>query len=158
MLPALAEHDLSAFGEALYEFNRLVGESFRPVQGGTYSHPGSEELVSFIRKQGVAGTGQSSWGPALFAVVGDSAQAEDLARRLEQRFAFGPGEVLVTQAANRGVAVTGLIYRFAKRKIGILIPSERDAKQQQAPLRPPAHVLHAAVSAAPPASAFPPGA
>jgi beta-ribofuranosylaminobenzene 5'-phosphate synthase len=102
MLPALVESDLSSFGEALYEFNRLVGESFQPVQGGIYSHSDSEEVVSFLRQQGIRGTGQSSWGPALFAVVGDSEQAEDLARRLRQRFALEPEEVLVTRAANRG--------------------------------------------------------
>src|SRR5262245_50508535 len=38
MLPALHEHDLAAFGEAVFEFNRRVGEMFRPWQGGGYAH------------------------------------------------------------------------------------------------------------------------
>src|SRR5207244_3042946 len=45
LLPALHERDLPAFGEALYEFNRRVGEVFRPWQGGVYAHPQSEALV-----------------------------------------------------------------------------------------------------------------
>jgi beta-RFAP synthase len=106
MLPALGEHDLPAFGEALYEFNRLVGEAFRPVQGGTYAHPGGEEVVRFLRGRGVRGVGQSSWGPALFAVTADAPQAEDLARQLRQRFGFSPDEVLVAAAANEGAQVS----------------------------------------------------
>jgi beta-ribofuranosylaminobenzene 5'-phosphate synthase len=107
MLPALMENDLPAFGEALFEFNRLVGEAFRPVQGGPYAHPRLEEMVTFVHRQGVHGVGQSSWGPALFAVAGDVAQAEDLARDLRQRFHLEAGEVLVSAAANEGASVTG---------------------------------------------------
>ena len=60
MLPALLERDLTAFGEALYEFNARVGEAFAPVQGGVYAHPRLTELVAFIRTQGTRGVGQSS--------------------------------------------------------------------------------------------------
>src|SRR5439155_19963339 len=68
MLPALAEHDLPAFGEALYDFNRRVGEMFAPWQSGVYAHPQTTELIAWLRQQGVRGVGQSSWGPAVFAV------------------------------------------------------------------------------------------
>jgi beta-RFAP synthase len=105
LLPAVAEGDLRAFGEALYEFNHLVGEAFRPVQGGTYAHPGGEEVVAFLRGRGVRGAGQSSWGPALFGVTQGAAEAEEVAGRLRQRFGLGPGEVHVTTAANGGAEV-----------------------------------------------------
>ena len=39
MLPALVERDFDSFGEALYDFNRRVGEMFRPWQGDLYAHP-----------------------------------------------------------------------------------------------------------------------
>src|SRR5262249_12209712 len=81
MLPALHERDLSGFGEALYEFNRRVGEMFRRWQGGTYAHAETAALVEYIRGQGVPGTGQSSWGPAVFAVT-DVERAGVLAERL----------------------------------------------------------------------------
>jgi beta-RFAP synthase len=102
MLPALAERDLRGFGEALYDFNRRVGEAFRPVQGGTYAHPPAAEVAAFVRGQGVPGVGQSSWGPALFAVSGDAERAADLRRRLCERFGLADAEVLVTAACNRG--------------------------------------------------------
>ena len=80
MLPALAERDLEAFGEAVYDFNRRVGEVFRPVQGGTYAHPRTAEVVAWLRQQGVRGVGQSSWGPAVFAAVEEEREAEAVAR------------------------------------------------------------------------------
>ena len=76
MLPALAEHDLEAFGEALYDFNCRAGEPFAPVQGGVYAGPRIAEVVAFVRQQGVRGVGQSSWGPTVFAVTEDEAGAE----------------------------------------------------------------------------------
>jgi beta-RFAP synthase len=105
MLPALRQEDLHAFGEALFEFNRTVGVAFRAVQGGVYAHPRAETLVSFLRGQGVRGVGQSSWGPALFAIVGDADQARHLARQLESRFTLTAEELLVTEACNQGARV-----------------------------------------------------
>ena len=62
-------------------------------------------MVAFVRRQGISGVGQSSWGPAIFAIVPDPERAEDLARRLEGEFALTQGEIVVTAAANRGAAV-----------------------------------------------------
>lgn len=105
MLPALLERDLGAFGEALYEFNARAGTAFAPVQGGTYASPQVAELVAWLRQQGVAGVGQSSWGPGVFAVVGDEDRANALAAGIRRQFSVGPGQVLVTGAANEGAAV-----------------------------------------------------
>jgi beta-ribofuranosylaminobenzene 5'-phosphate synthase len=105
LLPALLEHNLAAFGEALHEFNARAGEPFAAVQGGTYASPRVAELVTWLRQQGVAGTGQSSWGPTVFAVAGDEDQANHLAASIRRRFPTGPGQVLVTEAANEGAAV-----------------------------------------------------
>src|SRR5262249_22007345 len=82
MLPALAERDAEAFGEALFEFNALAGQLFAPVQGGTYADARVEELVAYCRRQGVRGVGQSSWGPAVFAVAADATRADHLAGRV----------------------------------------------------------------------------
>jgi beta-RFAP synthase len=105
LLPGVAEHDLGAFGEALYEFNVRVGEAFAAVQGGVYAGPRVAEVVAFVRGQGVRGVGQSSWGPTVFAVVADEEQAAHLAGRVRDRFALGPEEVLVTAACNHGATV-----------------------------------------------------
>ena len=102
MLPALLEHDVKIFGEALYEFNVRVGEMFAPIQGGVYSAATVAELVGFLRGEGVAGVGQSSWGPAVFAVVGDVDRASQLAQVLRNCFVGTGRRVLITSGFNRG--------------------------------------------------------
>lgn len=99
ILPALVEQDIASFGEALYEFNRRVGELFQSLQGGVYGNAQTAEIVSFLRRQGIHGVGQTSWGPTAYAIV-DQNQAPDLAARLRKQFTST--EVLTTPAANQG--------------------------------------------------------
>jgi beta-RFAP synthase len=104
MLPALVQRDLQTFGEALYEFNVRVGEMFAPVQGGIYSSSIVGEIVNFVRRQNVPGVGQSSWGPAVYAVVGDTERADQLASQLREHFPLATS-VFVTKAMNQGAIV-----------------------------------------------------
>src|SRR5207245_602465 len=93
------------FGEALYDFNRRVGEMFRPWQGDLYAHPRVGELVAAIRGTALArGVGQSSWGPTVFAVAAPGAAAE-LCAWLAREQGCRPDELVVTAAANQGAVV-----------------------------------------------------
>ena len=103
MLPAIAGNDLEAFGEALYDFNRRAGEWFRPWQGGTYSHPRVAELVAALRRAGVKGCGQSSWGPAVFAVVASDEHAVEVEQRLIEEGAASAEEITVARASRGAV-------------------------------------------------------
>lgn len=98
LLPALAERDLPVFGEALYELNRKVGELFSSVQGGVYSHPLTAEIVAYLRQNGVAGVGQSSWGPTTFAIV-RAEQANAWRDRIIHRFALSADEIVIATAS-----------------------------------------------------------
>jgi beta-ribofuranosylaminobenzene 5'-phosphate synthase len=69
LLPALVAVDLDLFGEALYEFNAAAGDAFAAVQGGRYASPAVADCVARLRGLGVRGVGQSSWGPAVFAIA-----------------------------------------------------------------------------------------
>ncbi len=100
LLPALAERDLPAFGEALHVFNRRVGAMFSPWQGGVYSHPVVGELIAWLRKEGVRGVGQSSWGPAVFAIERAEVLERVRSRFLEQT--MPPCDMLMCNAANHG--------------------------------------------------------
>jgi beta-RFAP synthase len=82
LLPALVEHDLREFGAALTELQRLVGDSFAPVQAGTF-HPRAAPLVDELLRLGAAGAGQSSWGPAVYGIVGSEEQGREIAARLD---------------------------------------------------------------------------
>lgn len=82
LLPAVKAKDYEATGELLYQFNCAVGEYFAPAQGGTYAHSQMRELVAAMRREGIAGVGQSSWGPTIFALLCDADSASDLAARI----------------------------------------------------------------------------
>jgi beta-ribofuranosylaminobenzene 5'-phosphate synthase len=78
LLPAVATADFERCGEALFQFNRRVGESFAAIQGGVFANPRMAELAETLRAAGIRGVGQTSWGPTLFALVRDAHEAERL--------------------------------------------------------------------------------
>lgn len=108
VLPAVAERDFTAFGEAIHEFNRRAGEVFAAAQGGVYVGRVGE-LVAFLRGQGARGAGQSSWGPAVFAFAEDPDRAGDLARRVRARFGLDEAQVQVSAARSQGAELVGTI-------------------------------------------------
>jgi beta-ribofuranosylaminobenzene 5'-phosphate synthase len=103
LLPGLAEGDLAEFGAALTRVQRLVGESFASVQGGVF-HPRAGDMVDTLLRLGAAGAGQSSWGPAVYGIVGDEQAGGALARDLDGELAGG-GRVEVVSFDNRGARV-----------------------------------------------------
>ncbi len=103
LLPALVERDLEEFGAALTRVQQLVGDSFAAVQGGRF-HPRAGALVEALLRFGAAGAGQSSWGPAVYGVVGSEAAGRELARRMED-VVGGEGRVELVTFDNRGARV-----------------------------------------------------
>jgi beta-ribofuranosylaminobenzene 5'-phosphate synthase len=103
LLPALVERDVTEFGAALTRLQRLVGDAFASAQGGTY-HPRAAGLVDALVRHGAAGAGQSSWGPAVYGVVGSEDEGRAIARRLEPDVGDG-GRVEVVRFDNEGARV-----------------------------------------------------
>lgn len=101
VLPALVEEDLVAFGSGVTELQQLVGETFRGIQGGRFAHPGVESLVDLLLREGAAGAGQSSWGPAAFALVAGDEAAGRLAASAREHLG-GHGTVIATGFDNAG--------------------------------------------------------
>jgi beta-ribofuranosylaminobenzene 5'-phosphate synthase len=103
LLPGLAERDLTEFGAALTRVQRLVGESFASVQGGAF-HPRAGALVDELLRLGAAGAGQSSWGPAVYGIVGNEHAGRELVRRMDAELAGG-GNVELVRFDNGGARV-----------------------------------------------------
>lgn len=106
MLPALVENDIYQFSQALTIIQQLVGDSFAPVQGGRFANSLSAELVNLWLEKGVAGAGQSSWGPAVYAFLEKEDEAKELVDFsrdwLESR---GGGTVFLAKPDNHGASV-----------------------------------------------------
>jgi beta-ribofuranosylaminobenzene 5'-phosphate synthase len=101
VLPALVEDDLADFGRGVTEVQRLVGETFRPVQGERFAHPRSAELIEALLAAGAEGAGQSSWGPAVYGLVRGDEAAQRLGACLGERLA-GRGQLCITAFDNAG--------------------------------------------------------
>jgi beta-RFAP synthase len=82
LLPATIEHDFDRFGDSLHRFGRMAGECFAAQQGGAFAGPHSLELIERLRDLGARGVGQTSWGPTVFALTRDAAEAEQLIARM----------------------------------------------------------------------------
>ena len=108
IVPAILEADLRSFGEALHEYGARAGELFQSVQGGVFGSPEVASIVDFLRREGVRGAGQSSWGPTIYAVVEGDDQAKHLQQQIEARFGSGTLEVIVSEPMNTGAKVENL--------------------------------------------------
>jgi predicted sugar kinase len=101
MLPAAATADFTRFSRSLYRFGRMAGGCFATQQAGVYATEEAAWLVEQIRRRGIEGVGQSSWGPTLFALTASEADARSLAESLEQ-----PGrEITIARPLNCGANV-----------------------------------------------------
>lgn len=107
MTPAVEAADCEGFGDAVFEFGRLAGTCFAPAQGGEFATPSIERLVNAIREFGIAGTGQSSWGPTVFAVVPSETEAARLVEWLRGRLAGDESTITVSAANNCGATIRG---------------------------------------------------
>ncbi|WP_375465389.1 beta-ribofuranosylaminobenzene 5'-phosphate synthase family protein [uncultured Methylobacterium sp.] len=99
VMPALVLAEPRGFGAGISAIQRLIGDHFSPHQGGRYASPAVAEALAWVAAQGVAGYGQSSWGPTGFALVPSDADARALVDGLTRP---GPLRFLIARGRNRG--------------------------------------------------------
>lgn len=104
LLPAAADGDLAAFGRSLTEIQRINGRWFAAVQGDTFAPGTPGLLIDAMLNDGAAGAGQSSWGPAVYGIVGDETAAASLVQRLK-RIVGVDGEVYSGPFPSHGARV-----------------------------------------------------
>jgi beta-RFAP synthase len=103
LLPALAEREFAPFSAGIAVIQQLVGDCFAPYQGGRYSSPHVASVLAWLRAEGLAGVGQSSWGPTGFALFETEAEAQRLAEAARQRWRQEPAlSFMISKARNRG--------------------------------------------------------
>lgn len=110
LLPGIAGADLDAAGSAIGEIQRVVGDHFAPFQGGgRFTSPHVARALAWLETEGVAGLGQSSWGPTGFALLPDRDVAERLAAGAEARFAGSGLAFRIVAGRNRpgGIEIVG---------------------------------------------------
>jgi beta-ribofuranosylaminobenzene 5'-phosphate synthase len=117
--PAIVERDIQAFGASLSRLQEIVGTMFSKAQGGVFQ-PHSAPIIERLKTMGAVAVGQSSWGPAVYAIfdadTGKSVEAFLVREILDNSSVkhFGAslygvskwGEIYFTQADNRGAIMT----------------------------------------------------
>jgi predicted sugar kinase len=106
LLPALVQGDITSFGGALSEVQRITGAWFAPQQGGVFAPGPGETLIRRLTEWGAAGVGQSSWGPAVYGLVEGDAAGHALASRCRE-FLGESGQVFEGGFARSGARIRG---------------------------------------------------
>jgi beta-ribofuranosylaminobenzene 5'-phosphate synthase len=87
-LPALAEKNIAAWGAAIGQLQRRMGDYFAPHQGGQrFNSPLVAKVLAWLEASEVNGIGQTSWGPTGFAFVESSERALQLLDEAKRRWA-----------------------------------------------------------------------
>ena len=102
-LPAIAERDLPAFGQAIQALQAVTGDYFAPAKGGgRYTSSLLANVLSQLQANGVHCFGQSSWGPTGFAVFENQLEAETQLNQLNASFGHEQTlQFLLTKANNQ---------------------------------------------------------
>ena len=82
-MPQAGDFDL--FSESLYRYGEAAGMFFAARHGGPFATPAIARLVEAIRELGIRGTGQSSWGPTVFALAADETSADEFIANIRDR-------------------------------------------------------------------------
>ncbi|MGH6813619.1 MAG: beta-ribofuranosylaminobenzene 5'-phosphate synthase family protein [Methylocella sp.] len=107
-LPALAEHDIGSFGDAIARLQEIAGDYFAPAQGGApYASAAVARVMEDLRWHGACGTGQSSWGPTGFAFASDADEARRLCDLTQEKAAAWGLEMAICKGVNHGARVEG---------------------------------------------------
>lgn len=102
-LPAVAEGDIGKFGVVIDAVQMASGEHFGNQQGGAFASGAVAGAVAWLRQQGVAAAGQTSWGPTGFCLV-DAAVCGELVRLAKDKF---PNlTITCSHASNTGAKVS----------------------------------------------------
>lgn len=128
-LPALAENDISLFGDVITQLQNSVGEHFASAQGGVFTSEEVAEAMQFLQDQGAVAVGQTSWGPTGFCAVQGAQLAEQLKQQVEQNYAHCENlSVLVVSVRNTGgeVLVEQDVERTLVRKLAAHVKAAKD--------------------------------
>ena len=107
ILPAAWDGNFLEFSESVYRYGLLAGECFTQVQGGPFANPTLDSWVQDIRGHGVAGVGQSSWGPSLFVLQETKDAAQDFVQWFHDEISSTTeSHSIISTISNQGVKIS----------------------------------------------------
>jgi len=104
-LPALLEHDLTAFGQAISQLQFYTGHYFSATQEGLYASQAVASVLQYLHAHGVNAIGQTSWGPTGFAILESETEALGWIAKLSAEMPDAGLKFLLCQANNQGAQI-----------------------------------------------------
>lgn len=105
-LPAVIDAEFERCSSAMFQFGHAVGEFFSPVQQGVFANRRMREWAELIRRRGVEGVAQTSWGPTLAVLCSCEQAALQLKRDFTSDSAWADCEFTVAAPLNQGAKLT----------------------------------------------------
>lgn len=99
VIPAVIERRISEFGSAISKLQEIGFKRYEIA----LQDPIVKELIYFLRRNGAAGSGMSSFGPTVFGLVEGRSAAQELVAKLRESWGEKyPVEIFLTDTNNRG--------------------------------------------------------
>ena len=92
--------------EGMGEMQRELGDYFSATQNGRYTSPRVAEALAKLAADGIAGIGQSSWGPTGFALVESASRAAGIEAEFKAHAAFSGLQFRSVAGANHGAEIS----------------------------------------------------
>jgi beta-ribofuranosylaminobenzene 5'-phosphate synthase len=107
LLPGAAGAEFEPFAAGVSHIQRLLGDHFAPAQQGRrFASPEVAALMEWVGAHAVAGIGQSSWGPAGFAILRSADEARQVLASASAAGALDAAlDVFVCRPRDRGASV-----------------------------------------------------
>jgi beta-ribofuranosylaminobenzene 5'-phosphate synthase len=97
--------DFQVFSTAMYEFGHAVGEYFAPFQGGAFADPRMAALVEHLRREGIAGVAQTSWGPTIVVLCEHQTMADRIVAEIGSDLRWSDCIIRCVSPLNRGASI-----------------------------------------------------
>ena len=104
-LPSAIKSDFDRFAASMFTFGIAVGEFFSGVQGGVFSNSRMAEWAALLRRQGIAGIAQTSWGPTLAAICPNPSTAQQLVADFASDPNWSDCQFQTASPLNRGASI-----------------------------------------------------
>lgn len=101
-LPSVIDADFARCSDAMYMYGYAVGGFFSPIQGGVFAHRRMSEWAALIRRRGINGVAQTSWGPTVAALCSSDSVAMQLAQEFSHDAQWNDCSFEVVEPLNRG--------------------------------------------------------
>ncbi len=105
LIPSIIDHDFPAVSDALWDYGKTVGEYFLPVQQGLFADVRMARLADQLRRDGIAGVAQTSWGPTIAVMCPSLSAATELVTHLQSHGQWTDCRIQLVRALNRGAEV-----------------------------------------------------